>query len=70
MNCEVKLNLLWTKDCVFIEHQNDMTVVNFMFPNTKLYVLVVTLSINDEIKFLENIKQGSKRTICWNQYRS
>ena len=31
---------------------------------------VVTLSINDNIKFLENIKQEFKRTISWNKYRS
>ena len=28
------------------------------------------MSINDNIKFLENIKQGLKRTISWNKYRS
>ena len=36
----------------------------------KLYVPVVTLSINDNIKFLENIKQGFKRIIFWNKYKS
>ena len=38
--------------------------------NAKLYVPVVTLSINNNIKLLENIKQGFKRTISWNKYRS
>ena len=28
------------------------------------------MSINDNIKFLENIKQGFKRTISWKKYRS
>ena len=28
------------------------------------------LSIDDNIKFLENIKQGFKRKIYWNKYRS
>ena len=28
------------------------------------------MSINDNIKFLESIKQGFKRTISWNKYRS
>ena len=37
---------------------------------TKLYVPVVTLSDNDNITFLEKIKQESKRTISWNKYRS
>ena len=40
------------------------------FFNTKLYVQVVTLSINDSIKLLENIKQEFKRAISWNKYRS
>ena len=42
----------------------------FQINNAKLYVPVVTLSVNDNIKFLENIKQGFKRTISWNKYRS
>ena len=36
--------------------------------NAKLYLPVVTLSINDNINFLENIKQGFKRAISWNKY--
>ena len=46
------------------------TAVTFQINNTKLNVPVVTLSINDHIKFLENIKQGLKRTIHWNKYRT
>ena len=41
-----------------------------MITNTKPDVLVAALSINDKTKFLENIKQGFKRTISWNKYRS
>ena len=41
-----------------------------MITITKLYVPFVTLSIDDNIKFLENIKQGFKRRISWNKYRS
>ena len=41
-----------------------------MITSTKLYVPVVTLPINDNIKFLENIKQGFKKAIFWNKYRS
>ena len=37
--------------------------------NAKLYVPVVTLSFNDNIKFFENIKLGFKRTISWDKYR-
>ena len=42
----------------------------FQVTNAKLFVAVVTLSNNDSIKLLENIKQGFKRTISWNKYRS
>ena len=46
------------------------TEATFQINNVKLYVLVVMLSINNNIKLLENIKQGFKRTISWNKYRS
>ena len=46
------------------------TGATFQINNAKLYVLVVVLPINDNINFLENIKQGFKRTIPWNKYRS
>ena len=38
--------------------------------NAKFYVPVATLSINENIKFLENINQGFKRTTSQNKYRS
>ena len=49
---------------------NNTTGVNFVITSTKLYVPIVTLSVNYNIRFLENIKQGFKRTISWNKYRS
>ena len=55
---------------VMIEHYNKITEANFVITSTKLYVPVVTFSINDNIKFLENIKQEFKQTISWNKYRS
>ena len=69
LNCEIELEISWTKDCVLIQYHNNITGTNFMITSTKLYVPVVTLSINDNIKFLENIKQGFKRTISRNKYR-
>ena len=46
------------------------TSARFRINNAKLCVPVVTLSINDNIKFLETIKQGFERTFSWNRYRS
>ena len=70
INCEIELDLSWTKDCVLIAQNNNITVVNFVITSTKLYVPVATLSSNDNIKFLENIKQGFKGTISWNKRKS
>ena len=46
------------------------TVALFQINNVKLYVLVVTLSIKENIKDLENLKQGFRWTISWNKYNS
>ena len=70
INSEIELNLSWKKDCVLIEHHNDTTGEIFTINSTKLYALLVTLSTNDNINFLENIKQRFKRTISCNKYRS
>ena len=37
----------------------------FQINSIKFYVPVVTLSINDNITVLENVKQRFKRTISW-----
>ena len=41
----------------------------FQITDTKLYVPVVTLSKENEIKLLEQLKSGFKRTKKWNKYR-
>ena len=70
INCEIELDLSWKKDRVLSQHHDNITGTNFMVTSTKLYVPVFTLPINDNIKSLENIKQGFKRTVSWNKYRS
>ena len=57
-------------DCVLIEQNINIEGTNFFITSANIYVPVFTLSINGNIKFyLENIKQGFKRTISWNEYR-
>ena len=68
INCEVELDLKRPRNCVLTKHHNNKTGVGFIITSTKLFVPV--LSINDNINFLENVKQGFKRTITWNKYRS
>ena len=44
--------------------------LEFKRTDTKLYVPVFTLSKENDIKLLEKLKSGIKRTIKWNKYRS
>ena len=39
------------------------TTTIFQINSTKIYVPVVTLSINDSIKFLQNLRQGFKSRV-------
>ena len=59
-----------SRNCVLLEDDDRMIGASFIITSTKLYVPVVTLSINDNIKFIENKKQGFKRINSWNEYRS
>ena len=46
------------------------TGLEFQITDTKLYVPLVTLSKENDIKLLEQLKSGFKRTTKWNKYRS
>ena len=77
--------MTWIKICVLIgkparkaDYNADPNVYEidspenaiFKITDTKLFVPVVTLSKEDDIKLLERLKSGFKRTIKWNKYRS
>ena len=49
---------------------NPPTGLKFQIKDTKSYVPAVTLSKEIDIKLLEQLKFGFKRTINWNKYRS
>ena len=49
---------------------NPPTGLEFQITDTKLYVPVVTLSKENDIKLLAKLKSGFKKTIKWNKYRS
>ena len=46
------------------------TGATFQINNAKLYVPLVFFSINNNMKLLENMKQGLRRTTNWDKYRS
>ena len=83
ISCEVSLELKWNKNCVItsleerqvdagppVVRDNSPTGTTLAINDCKLYIPVVTLSKDDEIKLLTNLKSGFKREIIWNKYRS
>ena len=83
INWEIELILTWSKNCVLADMTvrdagNDNnppaivapTGLEFQIKDPKLYVPIVTLSKENDIKLLEQLKSEFKRTIKWNKYRS
>ena len=73
--------MTWSKNCVLVnmaerdaEGDNQAIVappeLEFKITDRKLYVPVVTLSKESDIKLLEQLKSGFKKAIKWNKYRS
>ena len=67
-NCEVELIFDWSANCVVIYTDVDNQVPTFTIAETDLYVPAVTLSTQDNVKLLPQLKNGFKRTISWNKY--
>ena len=59
--------MTWSSTCVITDSNGAGT---FAITNTKLYVPVVTLSTQENTKFLQQLKSGFKRVINWNKYLS
>ena len=73
INCVVEIILTWSINWVLADitvANNPPTGLEFQIKDTKLYVPVVTLSKENDIKLLEKLKSGFKKTIKWNKYRS
>ena len=67
INCEVNLILTRSSTCVIT---NSTGAGTFAITDAKLYVPVVTLSTQENTKFLQQLKSGFKRVINWNKYLS
>ena len=83
INCEKELILNWSKKCGLANMTaraagNNNNSPGISAPNgleiqitdTKLNVLVVTLSKENDKKLLEQLKSEFKRAVKWNKYRS
>ena len=60
INCKIKLNLTWKKECVL---STDVGAAVFIINDTKLYVPVVTLSKEDNKDFIDQENKGFQRSI-------
>ena len=80
ISCEVSLELKWNKNCLITSQQIRVnldggntavpTNATLAINDYQLYTPVVTLSKDDEIKLLTNLKSGFIRELEWNKYRS
>ena len=67
INCKIKLNLTWKKECGLSTDAGDAV---FIINDTKMYVPVVTLSKEDNKDFIEQKNKGFQRSIYWNEYKT
>ena len=73
INCKIKLNLTWKKECVLSTDDAAADAANnplFIINDTKLYVPVVTLSKEDNKDFIDQQNKGFQRLIYWNEYET
>ena len=80
ISCEVSLELKWDKNCIITSleqrdigggnRDNALTGATLAINHCKLYVPAVTLSKDDKIKLLTNLKSGFQGEIIWNKCRS
>ena len=65
INCKVELSLKWYEICLLTA----ATTPNFRITDAKLYVPIVTLSIEDNSKLTKLLNEGFKRPVYWNEYK-
>ena len=65
INCKIELSLNWIERCL-------LTTANtaiFRITDAKLFLSIVTLSAEDNVKLLKLLSEGFKRTVYWNKYK-
>ena len=64
------LILFWFASCVIVSSAVANQAATFARTDTKLNIPFVTISPQDSVKKLDQLKPGYKRTVNWNKYRS
>ena len=65
INCKVELSLKWYERCLLTA----ATTATFKITDAKLYVPIVTLTVEDNSKLSKLLSEGFKRPIYWNEYK-
>ena len=66
INCKVEFSLKWYERCLLTAAT---TTATFTITDVKLYVPIVTLSIEENSKLTKLLNEGFKRLIYWNEYK-
>ena len=70
ISCKINIILNWSANCFTVPNAIDSQVGIFSITDAMFYVAVVTLSTQNNIKLLDQLKSGFKITINWNKYQS
>ena len=76
INFKVELLLTWGEKCILFGGdkknagvvQNAVTAATFKITDAKLYLPVVTLSTEDNVKLTKQLNNGFKRSVYWSKY--
>ena len=60
INCEISLQLKWSEESLLVDGTAANEVPDFKTTDSKLYVPVVTLSTQDNVKQLKQLESGLK----------
>ena len=67
INCKIELSLKWYENCIL---SSAGTAATFAITDTKFYVPVVTLNIEDNAELSKLLSKGFKRSVYWNKYQA
>ena len=68
INCKVELSLKWIENCV-LTTATTANKVTFEITGAKIYVPIVTISMEDNAKLSKLLGEGFKKSIYWNKYK-
>ena len=67
INCKIELSLKWHENCIL---SSAGTAATFAITDTKFYVPVVNLKIEDNAELPKLLSEGFKRSLYWNKYQA